>query len=325
MKHLLLTTIAAVLVVGCGPPKPPDISIHNAVIFGNIQAVKQHLAAGTDVDMKGNLRETPLFRAFERQNIKMAKLLVDNGADVNAKEGGYGGTPMHLAAAIFDKQFAELLISNGAKVNVKTRNYRFGGPPWAPIHLAAFVGNKDLVELLITKGVDVNTKDEGGWTPLRYAVGFTGDTEIAELLIANGADVNAKDEDGWPPLDAAIINDLTEIADLLRKHGGKSGANDSIHIAASVGNIEAVKQHLASGSDVNVKDKFGSTPMHKAARFGQKEVSELLIEKGADLNAKDEDGQTPLDGAIQFKNTKTADLLRKHGGKTGEELKAEGK
>jgi ankyrin repeat protein len=61
--------------------------------------------------------------------------------------------------------------------------------------------------------------------------------------------------------------------------------------------------------------------MHKAARFGQKEVSELLIEKGADLNAKDEDGQTPLDGAIQFKNTKTADLLRKHGGKTGEELK----
>ena len=87
MKHLPLTTIAAVVLVGCGPEKP-DISIHNAVIFGNIQAVKQHLAAGTDVDMKGNLGETPLFRAFERQNIKMAKLLVDNGADVNAKEGG---------------------------------------------------------------------------------------------------------------------------------------------------------------------------------------------------------------------------------------------
>ena len=222
MKHLLLTTIAAVVLVGCGPKKP-DISIHNAVIFGNIQAVKQHLAAGTDVDMKGNLGETPLFRAFERQNIKMAKLLVDNGADVNAKEGGYGGTPMHLAAAIFDKQFAELLISNGAKVNVKTRNYRFGGPPWAPIHLAAFVGNKDLVELLITKGVDVNTKDEGGWTPLRYAAVFTGDTEIAELLIANGADVNAKDKNGATPLDLAILNDHTETADLLRKHGGKTG------------------------------------------------------------------------------------------------------
>ena len=238
MKQILITTIAALVLVGCGesqqsapapevkpepvPAKVPNITIHNAVIFGNIQAVKQHLAAGTDVDMKGNLGETPLFRAFERQNIKMAKLLVDNGADVNAKEGGYGGTPMHLAAAIFDKQFAELLISNGAKVNVKTRNYRFDGPAWAPIHLAAYVGNKDLVELLITKGVDVNTPDGSGWTPLLYAAGFTGDTEIAELLIAKGADLNAKNKDSWLPLDAAVINDHTEIADILRKHGGKT-------------------------------------------------------------------------------------------------------
>jgi uncharacterized protein YcfL len=60
MKHLLLTTIAAVLVVGCGesqspePPtaKAPDISIHDAADSGNIEAVKQHLAAGTDVDAK---------------------------------------------------------------------------------------------------------------------------------------------------------------------------------------------------------------------------------------------------------------------------------
>ncbi|MDP6415796.1 MAG: hypothetical protein QGG54_12350 [Gammaproteobacteria bacterium] len=55
MKHLLLTTIAAVVLVGCGesqPPEPPDISIHDAADSGNIEAVKQHLAAGTDVDAK---------------------------------------------------------------------------------------------------------------------------------------------------------------------------------------------------------------------------------------------------------------------------------
>ena len=46
MKHLLLTTIAAVLVVGCGP------SIHDAVLDGNIEAAKQHLAKGVDVDAK---------------------------------------------------------------------------------------------------------------------------------------------------------------------------------------------------------------------------------------------------------------------------------
>ncbi|MDP6915887.1 MAG: hypothetical protein QGF29_12380 [Verrucomicrobiota bacterium] len=49
------------------------------------------------------------------------------------------------------------------------------------------------------------------------------------------------------------------------------------------------------------------------------------MSKGADVNAKDEYGDTPLDWAIQFREPETADLLRKHGGKTGEELKAEGK
>jgi len=58
MKHLLLTTIATVLLVGCGesqPPEPPkakahEISIHDAAKEGNIEAVKQHLAAGSDVN-----------------------------------------------------------------------------------------------------------------------------------------------------------------------------------------------------------------------------------------------------------------------------------
>ena len=46
MKHLLLTTIAAVVLVGCGP----SVDIHRAVASGNIEAVKQHLADGKDVN-----------------------------------------------------------------------------------------------------------------------------------------------------------------------------------------------------------------------------------------------------------------------------------
>ena len=62
-----------------------------------------------------------------------------------------------------------------------------------------------------------------------------------------------------------------------------------------------------------------------AAVRGHKEVVELLIAKGADVNAKRNDGETPLDLAIGRKHPETASLLRKHGGKTAEELKAEGK
>ena len=99
----------------------------------------------------------------------------------------------------------------------------------------------------------------------------------------------------------------------------------SIWEATAKGNIEAVKQHLIAGTDVNTKNHMGWTPLHNAAGFGQNEVAELLIAKGADVNAKDKDGATPLDGAIAFKHIEIADLLRKHGGKTGEELKAEDK
>jgi len=99
----------------------------------------------------------------------------------------------------------------------------------------------------------------------------------------------------------------------------------SIHEAAGTGNIEAVKQHLAAGADVNAKTTWGGTPLFLAAWNGHKEIAELLIAEGADVNAKDDKGRTPLDLAIDFKRIKTADLIRKHGGKTGEELKAEGK
>ncbi|MDP7611496.1 MAG: ankyrin repeat domain-containing protein [Nitrospinaceae bacterium] len=133
------------------------------------------------------------------------------------------------------------------------------------------------------------------------------------------------------PLDRAVEYNQPKIADLLRKHGGKSGAADSIHVAAAVVNIEAVKQHLAAGADVNAKDDRGVTPLHYAAAKGSKEIAELLIAKSADVNAKIpyglNKGETPLDFATHPDNvnasSETADLLRKHGGKTGEELRSE--
>ena len=56
---ILLTTIAALLVVGCGGPSAPDISIHEAAEKGKIEMVKQHLAAGADVNAK-DVPRTPL-------------------------------------------------------------------------------------------------------------------------------------------------------------------------------------------------------------------------------------------------------------------------
>ena len=93
--------------------------------------------------------------------------------------------------------------------------------------------------------------------------------------------------------------------------------------------IKIVKLLIANSIDLNTKDDKGATPLHDAAEEGYKELVELLIAKGADLNSVNDDKNTPLDllSSVKLKGVtaKIAILLRKHGGKTGEELKAEGK
>ena len=105
MKQLLIT-IAALVLVGCGP----STSIHNAAGEGNIEAVKQHLAAGTDVNAKDDERMVPLHFAAGAGHKKIVELLIAKGADVNAK-GKYGETPLQFAAFNGDREIAELLIA----------------------------------------------------------------------------------------------------------------------------------------------------------------------------------------------------------------------
>ena len=111
MKHLLLTTIAAVLVVGCGP----SVDIHEAAKTGNIEAIKQHLDAGADVNAMNKYGWTPLFYAVQVDYKEVAELLITKGADLNAKDVK-GKTPLHYPST---KEIAELLIAKGADVNAK--------------------------------------------------------------------------------------------------------------------------------------------------------------------------------------------------------------
>ena len=98
-------------------------------------------------------------------------------------------------------------------------------------------------------------------------------------------------------------------------------ANRDLIKATAKGNVEAIKKAIAGGADVNVKAVGGGTLLFIAAHEGHREIVELLIAEGADVNETNGSGETSLNWA----NKKIAELLRQHGGKTGEELKAEGK
>ena len=92
-----------------------------------------------------------------------------------------------------------------------------------------------------------------------------------------------------------------------------------MHRAAFWGYTEVVELLINNEVDVNAKDKYGCTPLHDAAEYSHLEIAEMLINRAPDMNALDNNGATPFDLA----NGETADLIRKHGGKTGKELKAE--
>ena len=146
MKHLLLTTLAAVVLVGCGNPEA-DRALIDATEAGDIESIKQHLAAG---------------------------------ADVNATDE-VGRTPLHYASANGHKEVAELLISKGVDLNAKDNN-----DGWIPLHYAVVNGQKVTAELLITKGADVNAKVESGSYKGMTPLGLVADDATADLLRKHG-------------------------------------------------------------------------------------------------------------------------------------------
>lgn len=94
-----------------------------------------------------------------------------------------------------------------------------------------------------------------------------------------------------------------------------------LFLAAGEGRLDIVRYLLDEGADVNVRERFGHTPLAEAAYYGHVPVIKELVFRGADLNVIGEGG-TALDIAISKNNTAAADLLRHHGGKRARELGA---
>ena len=300
---------------------PAGSPLNIATANGHKDIVSLLIEKGAKVDFPNWRDYTAFHFAIEKAHIDIANLLLLKGANINFISKDLG-TPLDIAKLYKNKMAVDFLLKNNAltKSELRSRDLDL-----TQISLHKAVQNRDVstIKRLLAAGADVNIKDEDGFTPLQYAAY----KEEAELLVANGADVNTKDKNGWSILHTSS-DFLVPLAKVVIENGANldaktpDGSTPLHHAILHSENILA-KLLIDNGADVNAIDNDGWVPLHYAD--DQLSIVELLIAKGANVNAKTYDGRTTLDLRSELNQIKYVNLLRKHGAKTGEELKAEGK
>ena len=257
---------------------------------GHAPVIQALITAGADVKSGTPNGTTPLMVAAASGELDAVKVLVENGADVNGKDGVRLQTPLMYAAASNRAAVIEFLASKGADLkatskvsdlsNLSREGAGFGGNPQgslpggganAPPRRQPVPGvdrNYGLNELIVA---------HGGLTPLLYAV-RQGYHESSEALLKAGAEVNGLSAgDKTSPLLMAIINGHFDLAKMLLDRGADPNALSTQGVSPlyAVLNIEWAPKAL-----------YPQPQAHKQQKLGYLELMQLLIDKGADVNAR---------------------------------------
>jgi ankyrin repeat domain-containing protein 50 len=288
--------------------------LYQASRMGLGRVVQLLLDKGADPNARDLEPATALYKTLWNVPVDVFRLLLKNGADINIK-CIYLNTALH-GATVKDNQAREyILLESGADVESRQAS------GWTALHQATEKSYTDIVRLLLENGTDTEVKDQNGWTALHRATD-RGYTDIVRLLLENGADTEAKDQNGCTALPQAADKGYTDIVRLLLENGADVKAKDqngctALHQAADKGYTDIVRLLLGNGADVKAKDQNGCTALHRAAHYRDKDLVELLLENGAEVDAESDSegrvGWTPLYLAVYYGNDATAQLLLESG------------
>ena len=272
----------------------------------NVTIVEVLLEAGADPNITPRTGATPLMVAARTGSADAVKLLAMRGARVNEAEAGRRQTALMWAVSRQHPQVVRVLVEAGADVNARTATSRhhvllccaafsadrageaevdYGGS--TPLLFAARVGDLESARILIAAGAHVNDTLEDGTSALAQAA-MSGHTDVAELLIESGADVNAA-RAGFTPLHAAVVRSDVRLARTLLSHG----AHPNPRLTNATPSRRRVPDYAF--------DKFlvGATPFMVAVRRAEIEIMQALAAGGADLMVPLENGTPAIVLAAQ--------------------------
>lgn len=268
-------------------------------------------------------RRTPLHIAAAEGHLKICALLLERGADVNAKDR-WGHTPLWDAKMNDHGEVQELLLRHQGTDS----SHSMDETSFELMQYAA-KGDLDSVRDRIVAGAEATFQDYDRRSPLHLACS-EGHVEVAELLLVNGASHSVRDRMGRSPVDDAVTNGHRKILCLLRQYGAtipphlleaqpesvNQKGMDLVEHAAR-GRIDAVRQYLKQGANPNFGDYDHRTPLHLACVEGRRDVVHVLLQAGAKTHLRDRWGSTPLDEARKGGYTSIVDDIEKWEGKRG--------
>ncbi len=192
--------------------KKNDIVLLRQLISKEITNKNKQKLSLESRDEKGR---TALLIATHHNAIEAAKLLIEAGADVNAKDNKQD-SPYLYAGAEGKLEILKLTVAAGA--DLKSTN-RYGGTALTP---AAHHGHLDVVKYLVTTDIDIDQVNNLGWTALLEAIilgnGNPTYQQIVKALLDAGADKTISDDNNDTPLDHANMKQQFEIINILEAH-----------------------------------------------------------------------------------------------------------
>ncbi len=254
-------------------------------------------------DGSGN---TPLHYAAEWKLVSAINLLVERGADTNARNAN-GETPLYNGVKFDNPAVIEALVAKGAQFNI--RDY-LGN---TPIHACIRWDSMNALKRLFALGANLNAQNIAGKSPLSEAA-RTGKTEMARLLIDHGANINAADETGRTVLIDAIQSGNAELVSILLNRGAspilqEMHGRNAFHEAAQLGDPQILSIVRMAGGDPLSRDKDGNTPLSLVLGKGEPAIKAVL---GSNLNLSDSYGNSPIHVAVNSNVAPTTlDMLLK--------------